>query len=346
MWMTIALAAQISVAATPERVCIDPRTGYVNADFLLTNQSDKPAKLTEIRGLVFESDGTLVERRLIWQDALKAVRPESEIPARGTAVVFNPMAFAQASPARRLRFDFDFAEPASKPVAVEVSPLDCSVGQPRLILPVKGRVLVYDGYDVLSHHRRSDFRGSLADEMGITGNFQRFGIDLVVVDREGRLWRGDGKRTSDWLGWGHAVRAAAAGTVVAVHDGQPDNVVIGSVDNWQGPKKSDPMSSYGNYALVDHGGGEFTLYGHMRAGSVAVKMGQKVAAGQTIGGIGNSGASGGVHLHWERRRGRGFGLADIETQPAYVHDVDLVGSSAAAPQTGLAIDTGDVLVAR
>lgn len=59
MWMTIALAAQVSVAATPERVCIDPRTGYVNADFRLTNESDKPAKLTEIRGLVFESDGTL-----------------------------------------------------------------------------------------------------------------------------------------------------------------------------------------------------------------------------------------------------------------------------------------------
>ena len=207
-------------------------------------------------------------------------------------------------------------------------------------------MLVYDGYDALSHHRRSDFRGSLADEMRITGNFQRYGIDLVVVDRAGRLWRGDGKSTSDWLGWGQAVRAAASGTVVAMHDGQPDNVAINSVDKWGGPKKDDPMSSYGNYALIEHGDGEFTLYGHMRQGSLTVKQGQRVGLGETIGAIGNSGASGGVHLHWERRRGRGFGLSNIETQPAYVHGVKLLGGRAAKTAIGLAIDTGDVLIAK
>ncbi|MDQ3478389.1 MAG: M23 family metallopeptidase, partial [Pseudomonadota bacterium] len=142
------------------------------------------------------------------------------------------------------------------------------------------------------------------------------------------------------------VRAAAPGTVVAVHDGQPDNVAIGSVDKWDGPKKENPMSSYGNYVLIDHGSGEFTLYGHMRNGSVLAKLRDQVRAGQDIGAIGNSGASGGVHLHWERRRGRGFGLADIETQPAFVHDVELVGSRSHKSDTALAIDTGDVLIAR
>jgi len=346
LWTILALAAQVSVAAVPGRVCVDPRTGYPNVDFVLTNKSDKAATITEMRGLVFDSAGTLLERRLIWQDSLKALRPEAEVPARGTAIVYNPMPFNRATPGRRLRFEFDFAEGGSAPSAVDVAPVDCAAGQPRLILPVKGRVLVYDGYDALSHHRRSDFRGELADEMGITGNFQRFGIDLVVIDGAGRLWRGDGKRTSDWLGWGQPVRAAAAGIVVALHDGQPDNVVIGSVDKWAGPKKSDPMSSYGNYALVEHSAGEFTLYGHMRERSVRVKLGQKVEAGETIGAIGNSGASGGVHLHWERRRGRGFGLADIETQPAFVSNVELVGGAAGIPAAGLAIDTGDVLIAQ
>lgn len=113
-----------------------------------------------------------------------------------------------------------------------------------------------------------------------------------------------------------------------------------------GPKKDNPMSSFGNYVLIDHGRGEFTLYGHMRQGGVRVKQGQNVAAGATIGRIGNSGASGGVHLHWERRRGRGFGLTDIETQPAYVHDVELVGSKTARRGAELAIDTGDVLISR
>lgn len=345
MWLAIA-AAQVSVAAAPERVCIDPRTGYPNVDFVFSNQTDKTLAITEMRGMVFDAKGTLIERRLIWQDALSATRPDPKIAARGTSVVYNPLRFNSASPGRRMRFEFDVDGPGVPPLAVEVTPVACVVGQPQLILPIKGRVLVYDGYDALSHHRRSDFRGTLSDEMGITSNFQRFGVDLVVIDREGNLWRGDGKRTSDWLGWGHPVRAAAAGSVASMHDGQPDNVAIGSVDKWGGPKKSDPMSSYGNYVLIDHGRGEFTLYGHMRLGSIQVKQGQRVAGGATIGNIGNSGASGGVHLHWERRRGKGLGLAGIETQPAYVQNVELVGRKVRNPPMGLAIDTGDVLLAR
>lgn len=346
MWLVIAAATGASVAAAPERVCVDPRTGYPNVDFVFSNQTEKTRAITEMRGLVFDAKGTVLERRLVWQDALSATRPDSKIAARGTSIVFNPLPFNTASPGRRMRFEFDLDGPGAPSLSVDVTPVDCAAGQPRLILPIKGRVLVYDGYDALSHHRRSDFRGSLSDEMGITSNFQRFGIDLIKIDREGRLWRGDGKRTSDWLGWGQPVRAAAAGMIAAMHDGQPDNVVIGSVDKWGGPKKSDPMSSYGNYVLIEHGRGEFTLYGHMRLGSIQVKQGQKVAAGATIGNIGNSGASGGVHLHWERRRGQGFGLAGIETQPAYVQSVELVGSRVKSPPTGLAINTGDVLISR
>ena len=339
------LAAQISLSATPERVCVDPRTGYPNVDFVLSNKGAEPAEITEIRGIVFDAAGRMIERRLVWQDSLRATRPDQKVPAGGKAVVFNPMPFNNAGPGRRIRFEMDLNPAASEPLAVDVLPVDCSVGQPRLILPIAGRVLVYDGYDALSHHRRSDFRGNFADEMKITGNFQRFGIDLVVVDEQGRLWRGDGKKTADWLGWGNPVRASAGGTIAAMHDGQPDNVEIGTVDKWEGPDKAKPMSSYGNYVLIDHGGGEFTVYGHMQQGSVRVKEGQRVAAGDTIGGIGNSGASGGVHLHWERRRGRGFGLSAIETQPAFVSDVQLVGGPDGSA-TALAIDTGDVLIAK
>ena len=297
-----------------------------------------------MRGLVFHQDGTLLERRIIWQDSLQSVRPDREAPAHGTAVIFNPMVFNRAAPGMRMRFEFD-VEGAQEPLAVDITPVDCAAGQPKLILPITGRVVVYDGYDVLSHHRRSDFRGSMSDAMGIRSNFQRFGIDLVTVDREGRMFRGKGKSTAEWLGWGRPVRAAASGRVAAMHDGQPDNVEIGTVDKWKGPSKDDPMSSYGNYVLIDHGRGEFTLYGHMRMGSLKTKPGQLLTAGEPIGAVGNSGASGAVHLHWERRRGRGFGLADIETQPAYVSNIALVGKPGDRGKP-LAIDSGDVLIAQ
>lgn len=237
-WLSIALAAQVSVATAPARVCIDLRTGYANVDFVFTNPTDEARLITEMRGMVFDPRGALLERRLIWHDSLAATRPDAKIAAKATPIVYSPLTFNTAAPGRKMRFEFDLDEAGSPPLAIDVIPADCAAGQPPLILPIKGRVLVYDGYDALSQHRRNDFRGYFADDMGITGNFQRFGIDLVVIDRDGRLWRGDGKRTSDWLGWEQPIRAAAPGTVAAMYDGQPDNVAIGSVDKWADRRKT------------------------------------------------------------------------------------------------------------
>lgn len=58
-------------------------------------------------------------------------------------------------------------------------------------------------------------------------------------------------------------------------------------------------SGYGNYVMVDHGGGYVTLYAH--CSSLAVSNGQKVSRGQTIAYIGSSGYSTGPHVHFEVR---------------------------------------------
>ena len=57
--------------------------------------------------------------------------------------------------------------------------------------------------------------------------------------------------------------------------------------------------SYGNYVVVDHGGGNSTLYAHMS--SRGVSEGQMVTQGQTIGYVGTTGSSTGTHLHLEVR---------------------------------------------
>lgn len=58
-------------------------------------------------------------------------------------------------------------------------------------------------------------------------------------------------------------------------------------------------SGWGYYVKIDHGNGLQTLYAHMQAGSTRVRVGQQVSQGQQIGTMGTTGASTGVHLHFE-----------------------------------------------
>jgi len=77
---------------------------------------------------------------------------------------------------------------------------------------------------------------------------------------------------------GRPIVAAAAGTVE----------FAGSAGN-----------SYGQQVVINHGNGVKTRYAHCLSGSISVRAGQKVSAGQQIAKIGNTGNSSGPHLHFE-----------------------------------------------
>ena len=57
-------------------------------------------------------------------------------------------------------------------------------------------------------------------------------------------------------------------------------------------------SDYGNYIMINHGGGIETAYGHIANGETFVHVGQQVAAGQNIARTGSTGASTGCHLYF------------------------------------------------
>lgn len=86
--------------------------------------------------------------------------------------------------------------------------------------------------------------------------------------------------------------------IIAIADG----VVVDVVDGWGNTYPSKRI--YGNYVIIDHGGGVYSLYGHLLQGVGGyVRKGQKVKQGAIIGRMGNSGFSCGQHLHFELRNG-------------------------------------------
>ena len=94
---------------------------------------------------------------------------------------------------------------------------------------------------------------------------------------------------------GVQVLAAAPGTVLRLRDGM-DDVSI-RVTGADAVKDREA----GNSVIIDHGDGWETQYGHLRKGSIIVKSGETVTAGQPIALMGLSGNTEFTHTHFEIR---------------------------------------------
>ena len=80
------------------------------------------------------------------------------------------------------------------------------------------------------------------------------------------------------------IRAVEAGTVTAV-------------------QKVGEQYGTACFVRIRHDNGLYTLYYHMRSGSICVNKGDRVSKGQKIGIIGTTGVSTGIHLHFQIDKG-------------------------------------------
>jgi murein DD-endopeptidase MepM/ murein hydrolase activator NlpD len=265
--------------------------------------------------------------------------------------LFNPF---YALPAElsigRLRYEFVFGTVGIDPTAsavVEVAPVEYR-GRARLVLPVDGPAIDYDGHDFYSHHRLIPLGGPLARRAGLTTNPVRYANDLTPVGPNGELTRGDLATPADWYAHGAAVRAPAAGVVVSALNDVPENSIERGERVVPASAQDGLAASLGNHVIVRHGPGEFSLLAHLLVGSVPVAVGDSVSQGQQVGRIGFSGDTG-FHVHVHQMLMNAPTLS-AEGLPSYFDRIRRVAlpRRAGAPGpvlTHARLDTGDIVEA-
>lgn len=313
------MASEVAVSALPARVYREELDGEtaLHFDLLLENHRDRSLRLTGIEYLGFDGDEALVLGRTIDEHGLRPgieVLPERDVPAHGTLLVFNPLyRFPRSLELRRLHVRCHLGsedEPAMLVAETDVRPLVYSP-QVELALPLVGRVLVAGGHDFLSPHRRIDPTHPVAIQFGVRTNSGRYADDFSLVDDAGNLYTGEGLEFDEWVGFGAPVRAPAAGTVVAAVSSVPDNAFTASGVEFPESPEDDPAAViFGNHVVIDHGGDEFSVLGHLQHDSVTVEPGERVDAEQRIGSLGLSGNTDFVHLHYQLQAGPDARLAE------------------------------------
>jgi hypothetical protein len=141
---------------------------------------------------------------------------------------------------------------------------------------------------------------------------QEFAYDLVRVDGEGNSGKGDETKPESYYAYGQEVLAAADGTVHEVRDGIADTpmaqfadpdptVMMKRLNEYQTKLRQQygARGTDGNYIIIDHGNGEYSVMDHLKKTSIRVKRGDRIRQGQVIAQVGQSGLSTEPHLHFE-----------------------------------------------
>ncbi|HEX6471567.1 MAG TPA: M23 family metallopeptidase [Streptosporangiaceae bacterium] len=146
---------------------------------------------------------------------------------------------------------------------------------------------------------------------GLHAYGQTYAIDLVYHPATDRAWKGvhawpPARPPRRFPGFGQPVYAVADGVVVKASGWQRDHW---SRNSWPGilflfvegalRELLNPRFVLGNHVVVDQGDGVYAAYAHLRRGSVRVRRGQRVVAGQQLAECGNSGNSSEPHLHFQ-----------------------------------------------
>lgn len=288
-FVSIANASPVNLDATAAAIARELQAA--NGSAVAARFDDDMKKVIGGEALTGMLKGLAAGRAPVGEPAVTRLAEEGPVTQFGVRVRFG------AGPDSKilivLRADGRIAGLRARAEAEASDRLDGYQTKARLRLPFAGAWTAHNAARAATNHHH-------------TNPNQRFAVDWI---RHGA----DGKNLSR----GEEALAVAAATVVTVIDGVPEHP----------PGKPDLYNVTGNSVVLDLGGGEWALYAHLVPGSIRVKVGERVAAGQPLGKIGNSGNSSEPHLHFQLMDAPR--LVDAAALPAAFSDVTVGGKRVA-----------------
>lgn len=351
----VAAAGSPTVTATalPAAPYVEARDvrQHLNFDVILHNTGTVPLRLVAIREKVLGPRGDVWQEREVNANGRPSALSgfgELILQPGGYKDVFQPFQDYESREVAKVRLTFVFLN-IDRPVqpvtlggdaivSVDVTPRDYHPAP--YCLPLHGRLLVHDGHDLYSHHRRRDLVAVTIGEPLRGRNPNLYAYDLVRIDDEGALFHGSPDRKENWLTFGTPVNAPVRGIVTEAVDGVPDNTFVdGEAVVPREAEALDPLG-FGNHVLIRAADGRVSWLLHMEPGSVAVKTGDRVETGQMLGRVGFSGDSLFPHLHFNVTDGVAYPSQGV---PSYFQQFRRLSGNTGKTVAYGQIDSGDII---
>jgi murein DD-endopeptidase MepM/ murein hydrolase activator NlpD len=359
---SIADTSKLDIKISPAKPLIekDIYGYYLNFDIIIKNQSKHTIELNAVEAAIMDDKGKLSLRKFMNSEG-KAPGIDllvyTIIKPGETVSVFNPFhtfppdlqitslkygfffnyADSQAQiDANKRRLPVDFDQSVIKLITPQVY-----IAKNDYYLPLKGKIIVWDGHDFYSKNRRSAAEGNDPKVAEITSNSSRYAYDLMNVDANGSMYGGSPYKKENWYSFGKPVYVPLEGKVIAVQNSIPDNEYDGKMV--KSPKlapTTDP-NGMGNYVIIQHANGEYSMLLHLEIGTIHVRPGEQVRAGDEVGTVGFSGQAVYPHLHYSVTNGAREMAS--EGLPNYFNNYKLYRGNVTVNVKRSRIDSGDIV---
>lgn len=352
----------VSINIEPEVIYLVEERGslILNFDFLIQGLTERNLLIRFIKVAVYDNEDKLITFKHLNHNGVGNPSIHTlgkfDIEGKKTLDVFNPFFhFSKDVPVNYLRYMFTFIDKDTKEEYyygnIIVKPVQYNQ-QVQLSLPLKGKLVILDGFDFYSHHRRvaisilRDFTGGI-----FKSNFNRFGLDFSVLGDDGNLREmseDEKDKNYDFHMTDVKKFYTHEATVYAPADGEIVKTVNALEDLYDTPfdinkalEEGNVTEVVGNYIVIKHNETEYSYLCHLLKGSCKVEIGDFVERDQEIAKVGFSGAST-VYSHLHYQLLDGVDILNAKELPVKFSNVILWQGSKKKKYDELVINTGDI----